>query len=192
MHAVLDERGLEYDARPGRVGGRPFLTPEGSLSAALAEAIDDVTGVTPELSTTGGTSDGRFISTICPQTIEFGPVNATIHKIDERVAVADIEPLKDVYRATLDRAARRALNGDRSGAVVRTDGLDALVTVRDVLRHAVGRFSAARLFFGHGSADAYDEAVYLVLHRAAPAARPARPVPRRAPDGRRARRPPAR
>ena len=83
------------------VGGRPFLTPTGSLSDALAVAIEKVTGLVTELSTTGGTSDGRFISTICGQTIEFGPVNASIHQIDERVAVADIAPLKDVYRETL-------------------------------------------------------------------------------------------
>jgi len=100
VHALLDARGLEYELA-WTLGGRPFLTPEGSLSEALVASIRSVTGVTAELSTSGGTSDGRFISTICPQTIEFGPVNATIHKIDERVAVADIEPLKDVYRATL-------------------------------------------------------------------------------------------
>ena len=83
------------------VGGLPFLTPTGTLSSALTDAIRRVTGVDTELSTTGGTSDGRFISAICPQTIEFGPINATIHQIDERVAVADIAPLKDVYRETL-------------------------------------------------------------------------------------------
>jgi len=62
-----------------------------------------VTGLDPELSTSGGTSDGRFIAQICPQVVEFGPVNATIHKIDEHVAVSDIEPLKDIYRGTLER-----------------------------------------------------------------------------------------
>ena len=100
VHAVLDGQGLDYELK-WTLGGRPFLTPEGSLSEALTAAIRTVTGVTPALSTTGGTSDGRFISTICPQTIEFGPINATIHKIDERVALADIAPLKDVYRETL-------------------------------------------------------------------------------------------
>ena len=100
VHEVLDGLGIEHTL-DWTLGGLPFLTPEGTLSAALAAAIREVTGVETALSTTGGTSDGRFIAAICPQTIEFGPVNATIHKIDERVAVADIEPLKDVYRATL-------------------------------------------------------------------------------------------
>jgi len=85
------------------LGAAPFLTPRGALSAALADAITAVTGVQPALSTTGGTSDGRFIATHCPQVIEFGPVNATIHKINEEIAVADLEPLKNVYRGTLER-----------------------------------------------------------------------------------------
>lgn len=100
VHAVLDQRGLQYQLA-WTLGGRPFLTPEGSLSAALTAAIRAVTGVETELSTAGGTSDGRFISAICPQTIEFGPISASIHKIDERVRIADIEPLKNVYRQTL-------------------------------------------------------------------------------------------
>lgn len=69
----------------------------------MAESIREVTGLETELSTTGGTSDGRFIAQICPQVVEFGPVNASIHKIDEHVAVADIEPLKNIYRQTLER-----------------------------------------------------------------------------------------
>ncbi|HSW17074.1 MAG TPA: succinyl-diaminopimelate desuccinylase [Ramlibacter sp.] len=85
------------------VGGQPFLTTPGELVGAITQAIADETGVTTELSTTGGTSDGRFISRICPQVIEFGPLNASIHKIDEHVAVADIEPLKNIYRRTLER-----------------------------------------------------------------------------------------
>jgi succinyl-diaminopimelate desuccinylase len=100
VHALLDESGIDYELA-WTVGGHPFLTPIGSLSAALSASIKRVTGVDTELSTTGGTSDGRFISAICPQTIEFGPVNASIHQIDERVALADIAPLKDVYRETL-------------------------------------------------------------------------------------------
>ncbi len=100
VHAVLDGQGLDY-ALEWTLGGLPFLTPEGTLSAALAASIRDVTGVETALSTSGGTSDGRFIAALCPQTIEFGPINATIHKIDERVAIADIEPLTDVYRRTL-------------------------------------------------------------------------------------------
>ena len=85
-----------------RLGGETFLTPPGSLSDALTRAIGAETGVTPELSTTGGTSDGRFIAKICPQVVEFGPINASIHKIDEHVAVADIERLKNIYRRTLE------------------------------------------------------------------------------------------
>ena len=85
------------------LGGEPFLTPPGRLSDALASAIRARTGVATELSTTGGTSDGRFISRICSEVVEFGPVNASIHKIDECVEVASIEVLKDVYRGTLER-----------------------------------------------------------------------------------------
>jgi succinyl-diaminopimelate desuccinylase len=84
------------------VGGLPFLTKPGELVGAVQQAIRDEAGVETQLSTTGGTSDGRFISRICPQVIEFGPVNASIHKIDEHVRVADIEPLKNIYRRTLE------------------------------------------------------------------------------------------
>lgn len=100
--AVLDRHGLEYDIE-WTLGGEPFLTPVGTLSEALCGAIRDETGGDAALSTTGGTSDGRFISTICPQVMEFGPINASIHKIDEHVAVADIEPLKNIYRRALER-----------------------------------------------------------------------------------------
>ena len=85
------------------VGGLPFLTPPGALVEAVRAAIADETGIATELSTTGGTSDGRFIARICPQVIELGPPNATIHKVDEHVAVADIDPLKNIYRRTLER-----------------------------------------------------------------------------------------
>jgi len=84
------------------VGGLPFLTTPGDLVSAIQGAIRSETGIETELSTTGGTSDGRFISRICPQVIEFGPINASIHKIDEHVRVADIEPLKNIYRRTLE------------------------------------------------------------------------------------------
>ena len=84
------------------ISGLPFLTPRGPLSDALAGAIRAETGVETELSTTGGTSDGRFIAAICPQVVEFGPPNASIHKIDEHVALADIEPLKNIYRRALE------------------------------------------------------------------------------------------
>jgi len=85
------------------LGGEPFLTAPGSLSGALSAAIEAECGIRPELSTTGGTSDGRFIARICPQVVEFGPVNASIHKIDEHVDVASIEVLKNIYRGTLQR-----------------------------------------------------------------------------------------
>jgi len=85
------------------LSGQPFLTAPGSLIEALASAIVEVTGRKPELSTTGGTSDGRFIASICPQVVECGLVNASIHQIDEHVAVADIGPLAAIYRKTLQR-----------------------------------------------------------------------------------------
>jgi len=85
------------------VGGRPFLTPHGELSAALSQAIRDETGVETQLSTTGGTSDGRFIARICKQVIEFGPPNESIHKIDENIELAFIEPLKNIYRRVLEQ-----------------------------------------------------------------------------------------
>ena len=102
LEEVLRRHGLEFTI-DWTLGGRPFLTRRGPLVDALAAAITDVTGLETELSTTGGTSDGRFIAQICPQVVEFGPVNATIHKIDEHVALADIEPLKNIYRQTLER-----------------------------------------------------------------------------------------
>lgn len=101
VHAILDKHQLQYELK-WTVGGHPFLTPKGSLSDALAQAIHDETGVTTELSTTGGTSDGRFIAKICPQVVEFGPINASIHKIDEHIKIADIDPLKNIYRRTLE------------------------------------------------------------------------------------------
>jgi len=101
LHTVLDRHGLEYTL-DWTLGGDTFLTPPGSLSQALVGAIRAETGVTPTLSTTGGTSDGRFIARICPQVVEFGPLNASIHKIDEHVRVDDVERLKNIYRRTLE------------------------------------------------------------------------------------------
>ncbi len=100
--AVLDRHALDYDIS-WTLGGLPFLTPRGELSAALSAAIEAETGVRTELSTTGGTSDGRFISRICGQVIEFGPPNASIHKIDENIEIRFIEPLKNIYRRSLER-----------------------------------------------------------------------------------------
>ena len=102
LEDVLKRHGVEYRL-DWTLGGRPFLTEPGDLTAALSDAIEAATGRRPELSTTGGTSDGRFIATICPQVVECGPVNATIHQIDEHVAVADIEPLADIYQGVLER-----------------------------------------------------------------------------------------
>ena len=101
IEAILRKHGLEFSVR-WTVGAQPFLTPPGDLSTSITRAIAEVTGRTTELSTTGGTSDGRFISTFCAQVIELGPPNASIHKIDEHIAVADLEPLKNVYRRTLE------------------------------------------------------------------------------------------
>jgi len=89
VRAILDSHGLEYDLK-------------WTVSTARSAAIQAETGIATELSTSGGTSDGRFIAQICPQVIEFGPVNASIHKIDEHIDVADIDPLKNIYRRTLE------------------------------------------------------------------------------------------
>lgn len=102
VQALLDWHGAPHELA-WTLGGEPFLTPTGELSRALGDAIFARTGVTAELSTTGGTSDGRFIAKICPQVVEFGPLNATIHQVDERIEVASLEPLKDIYRDTLRR-----------------------------------------------------------------------------------------
>lgn len=101
VHAILDRHGLEYELE-WSLSGKPYLTPKGSLVDAMTVAIRQATGMEAALSTSGGTSDGRFIADICPQVVEFGPLNATIHKINECVAVADIEPLKEIYRLTLE------------------------------------------------------------------------------------------
>jgi succinyl-diaminopimelate desuccinylase len=101
VRGLLDAHGLTYELA-WTLGGLPFITPPGDLVHALSTAIQAETGVTTELSTTGGTSDGRFIAQICPQVVEFGPRNASIHKIDEHVAVAEIEPLKNIYRRVLE------------------------------------------------------------------------------------------
>ena len=98
--ALLDRHGLEYRI-DWQHSGKPFMTPRGPLVDAMCAAIRQVTGRTPELSTSGGTSDGRFIAAICDQVVEFGPINASIHQIDEHIALDDIEPLADIYFHTL-------------------------------------------------------------------------------------------
>ena len=104
LKVVLERHGLEFELS-WVIGGLPFLTHPGTLVNAVRDAINAETGLTTELSTTGGTSDGRFIAKICPQVIELGPTNATIHKIDENLPVADIEPLKNIYRRVLEKLA---------------------------------------------------------------------------------------
>ena len=100
--AILDRHGLEYDLC-WELSGSPYLTPSGNLVDAVSAAIREATGVATELSTSGGTSDGRFIANICPQVIELGPLNATIHKINECVAVADLDALSKIYCLTLHK-----------------------------------------------------------------------------------------
>jgi succinyl-diaminopimelate desuccinylase len=101
VHAILDKHQLEYDLVWDY--SQPYITPRGNLVEAISAAIVQAYGVSPELSTTGGTSDGRFIADICKQVIEFGPLNKTIHKLNECVGVADIEPLKDTYKYTMKK-----------------------------------------------------------------------------------------
>lgn len=102
VHEVLDRHGLNYDLE-WSYSGKPYLTPKGRLVEAISEAILSVNGEEARLSTSGGTSDGRFIADICPQVVEFGPLNATIHKIDECVDIDDIEPLSAIYEKTLEK-----------------------------------------------------------------------------------------
>ncbi len=100
MHEILDSHGLDYEI-DWNLSAKPFVTPRGVLCERLAEAIREVTGVSPGLSTSGGTSDGRFIAEICREVVEFGPLNASIHKLNECVAVEDIERLAAIYEKTL-------------------------------------------------------------------------------------------
>jgi succinyl-diaminopimelate desuccinylase len=101
LHALLDRHGVKYELA-WTLGGEPFLTTPGTLTAAVSAAIEAECCHRPVLSTTGGTSDGRFIAAICPQVIELGPRNASIHKIDEHVQAADVERLSRIYRRVLD------------------------------------------------------------------------------------------
>jgi succinyl-diaminopimelate desuccinylase len=104
LEAILQKHELDYTMK-WTLGGQPFLTTPGELVQAVSESIQAETGVVTELSTTGGTSDGRFIASICPQLIEFGPINASIHKIDENVLVNSLDPLKNIYKGVLERLA---------------------------------------------------------------------------------------
>jgi len=100
VHALLDRHGLQYELywSPPSL---PYLTPRGRLVEILSTAIARSTGVNAELSTSGGTSDGRFISRICPEVVEFGPSNGSIHQVDESIAIAELEPLTGIYQAAL-------------------------------------------------------------------------------------------
>ncbi|MEO7952561.1 MAG: succinyl-diaminopimelate desuccinylase [Polaromonas sp.] len=104
LQAILSKHQFEYDLK-WTLGGLPFLTTPGTLVDAVSGAIRAETGLDTQLSTSGGTSDGRFIAKICPQVIEFGPLNASIHKINEHVLVASLDPLKNIYKGVLERLA---------------------------------------------------------------------------------------
>ena len=101
MHELLDRHGLDYGLT-WSLSGRPFLTPKGKLVECLSLAVKTVTGRTPGLSTSGGTSDGRFIADICREIVELGPINASIHKLDEHIELADLEALCTIYRLALE------------------------------------------------------------------------------------------
>jgi succinyl-diaminopimelate desuccinylase len=99
---LLDGCGVDYELR-WNLSGLPFLTARGDLVQAASEAIRSITGIETELSTTGGTSDGRFIAPTGAQVVELGPCNATIHKIDEHVVAADLDTLSSLYEQILAR-----------------------------------------------------------------------------------------
>ena len=102
VQGVLDRHELKYTL-DWHLSGEPFLTTGGDLIPAMSAAIEEVTGVTTELTTTGGTSDGRFISPAGADVVEFGPINATIHKVNEEVLIDDIPRMRDVYSSVLRR-----------------------------------------------------------------------------------------
>ena len=99
---ILNKHQLDYDIN-WQHSGEPYLTEKGSLVNILSDAVEEISGTKPTISTTGGTSDGRFISKLCDQVVEFGPINESIHKIDENVVINDIETLKDVYKLTISK-----------------------------------------------------------------------------------------
>ena len=101
VHEILDRHELDYELA-WALSGKPFLTPKAELANAMRDAISAVTEIEPQLSTSGGTSDGRFIADICSQVVEFGPCNATIHKLNENVDINEIEPLSEIYRLAME------------------------------------------------------------------------------------------
>jgi len=102
VESILKRHGLDFEI-DWSLSGAPYLTPRGKLVETLVAVIREVTGSAPEVSTTGGTSDGRFIADICPEVVEFGPLNATIHKLNEHIELAAIEPLREIYSRVLSR-----------------------------------------------------------------------------------------
>ncbi len=102
VYEILNRHALEYDLQ-WTISGNPYLTPKGNLVGALISAVKDVAGIEPQLSTSGGTSDGRFIADICPQVVEFGPINESIHKLNENVVVEDLDKLSKIYQLTLEK-----------------------------------------------------------------------------------------
>ncbi len=100
VHQILDQYEFKYTL-DWSLSGKPFLTPRAELAYAMIKAIQSNTNIEPELSTSGGTSDGRFIAEICTQVVEFGPCNATIHKLNENVEVKDIAPLSRIYQTAM-------------------------------------------------------------------------------------------
>jgi len=102
VNEILTRHGLDY-AIEWTLGGEPFLTLRGELVSATLAAIKEVTGVAAEVSTTGGTSDGRFIRRVCPQVVEFGPVNQSIHRLNEHIELAAIDPLRRIYERVLEK-----------------------------------------------------------------------------------------
>jgi succinyl-diaminopimelate desuccinylase len=101
LEKILKDIGLDFEI-DWHLGGSPFITGDAELAAAMRKAIKAETQIETELSTTGGTSDGRFIAKICKEVVEFGPLNATSHKINECVIIDNVEPLKNIYRKTLE------------------------------------------------------------------------------------------
>jgi succinyl-diaminopimelate desuccinylase len=100
VHAILDAHAVDYDLA-WTLTATPFLSPRGRLVEVIRTAVASVTGVTPALSTSGGTSDGRFLANISRELVEFGPVNKSIHAIDEHVRLADIAPLSTIYEQSI-------------------------------------------------------------------------------------------
>jgi succinyl-diaminopimelate desuccinylase len=99
---ILNKHQLDYDI-DWEHSGEPYLTEKGSLVNIISDSVEEISGTKPTISTTGGTSDGRFISKLCDQVVEFGPINESIHKINENVIIDDIEILKDIYKSTISK-----------------------------------------------------------------------------------------